>query len=97
MKTKKISMYFPFQTSLELAIKFGESQEIIRLLLRAGANPTSSKTAHNSALTIASHRGLPVLDLLIKAAPTSGDLNYVDANGKLLQQKISIINFITFL
>ncbi|XP_011307512.1 uncharacterized protein [Fopius arisanus] len=84
LKACKISVDIPTkdgQSSLELALKFAESNEIIRLLLNAGANPTSSEIAHDSALTIASRNSTWCLDLLIKKAPTAGDLNYVDAEG----------------
>ncbi|XP_015108756.1 uncharacterized protein LOC107035714 [Diachasma alloeum] len=84
LKACKISVDIPTQegqTSLELAIKFVNSEEIIRLLLRAGANPTSSQTAHDSALTMASREGMRCLPLLIKHAPTPGALNYVDSSG----------------
>ncbi|XP_063988176.1 uncharacterized protein LOC135168168 [Diachasmimorpha longicaudata] len=84
LKACKISVDIPTQegqSSLELAIKFSRLQYIIHLLLDAGANPTSSARAHDSALTMASREGLSCLPLLIKHAPTPRTLDYLDSSG----------------
>lgn len=62
-------------------MKHCASPDIVNLLLKSGANPTSNITAHDSALTIAGKYSSPFLPQLIKYVSTSGSLNNVDSEG----------------
>ncbi|KAL2720425.1 putative ankyrin repeat domain-containing protein 31 [Vespula squamosa] len=68
-------------TSLELAIKHNVSTEIVKLLLKAGANPASLKSVHDSALIIASKTNFSLLPELIKHVPCVKLLNNMDCTG----------------
>lgn len=72
------------QTSLELAVKHNVSTEIVKLLLKAGANPVSLKPVHESALIIASKTNFSLLPELVKHVSCTKLLNNVDFTGKSL-------------
>ncbi|XP_043663473.1 putative uncharacterized protein DDB_G0282133 [Vespula pensylvanica] len=68
-------------TSLELAVKYNVSTEIVKLLLKAGANPVSLKPVHESALIIASKTNFPLLPELVKHVSCIKLLNNMDFTG----------------
>lgn len=71
------------QTSLELAIKYDAHDEIVKLLLKAGAQPVIPKNIHESALIIASKQSSSLLSMLIEQVSDSKLLDQVDSEGKL--------------
>ncbi|KAL6431934.1 hypothetical protein ACFW04_007393 [Cataglyphis niger] len=68
-------------TSLELAIKYDARSEIVKLLLKAGAQPVIPKYIHESALIIASKRASPLLPMLIDQVSDSKLLDQIDSEG----------------
>ncbi|XP_029678807.1 uncharacterized protein LOC115244927 isoform X3 [Formica exsecta] len=68
-------------TSLELAIKYDARSEIVKLLLKAGAQPVIPKYIHESALIIASKRSSPLLSMLIDQVSESKLLDQIDSEG----------------
>ncbi|KAI4495711.1 hypothetical protein M0802_008334 [Mischocyttarus mexicanus] len=70
-----------YMTSLELAIKHKMSTDIVKLLLQYGANPTSPKKVHESALIMACKMEHILLPELIKHVKFIEQLNNVDNNG----------------
>lgn len=68
-------------TSLELAVKYDVHSEIVKLLLKAGAQPVISKYIHESALIIASKRSSPLLLMLINHVSDSKLLDQIDSEG----------------
>lgn len=71
------------QTSLELAIKYDAHEEIVKLLLKAGAQPVIPKYIHESALIIASKQSSPLLSMLIENISDSKLLDQIDSEGEL--------------
>lgn len=71
------------ETALELAIKYQVIDEIIHMLLQAGANPSSSRLAHDSPLTIACYQQSKFISLLIKNIKEPKDLDHTDSSGKI--------------
>lgn len=71
------------QTSLELAIKYDAHDEIVKFLLKAGAQPVIPKKIHESALIIASKQSSPLLSMLIEQVSDSKLLDQVDSEGEL--------------
>ncbi|XP_046828913.1 probable serine/threonine-protein kinase DDB_G0282963 [Vespa crabro] len=69
------------ETSLELAVKHNVSIEIVKLLLKAGANPVSLKPIHETALIIASKTNSLLLPELVKHVPCIKLLNNIDSTG----------------
>ncbi|KAF7994678.1 hypothetical protein HCN44_004150 [Aphidius gifuensis] len=69
------------ETALELAIKYEVIDEIIHMLLEAGADPSSSRLAHDSSLTIACYQQSPFISLLIKNIKNPKDLDHIDSSG----------------
>lgn len=84
VKQKKTLSYFLlyFQTSLELAIKCNASNDIVDLLLKAGAKPISLELLHESAVIIASKQSSPFLLQLLNYIIDPKLLNRVDSSGK---------------
>lgn len=84
VKQKKNSFIFiiSFQTSLELAIKSNASNDIVDLLLKAGAKPLSLELLHESAIIIASKQSSPFLLQLLNYVIDPKLLNRVDSLGK---------------
>lgn len=72
------------QTSLELAIKYDARSEIVKLLLKAGAQPVIPKYIHESALIIASKRSSPLLSMLIDQVSESKLLDQIDSEGEII-------------
>lgn len=72
------------QTSLELAIKYDAHSEIVKLLLKAGAQPVIPKYIHESALIIASKRSSPMLSMLINQVSDPKLLDQIDSEGKII-------------
>ncbi|XP_070157286.1 uncharacterized protein [Polyergus mexicanus] len=68
-------------TSLELAIKYDARSEIVKLLLKAGAQPVIPKYIHESALIIASKRSSPLLSMLIDQVSELKLLDQIDSEG----------------
>ncbi|XP_072762477.1 uncharacterized protein [Anoplolepis gracilipes] len=68
-------------TSLELAIKYDARSEIVELLLKAGAQPVTSRYIHESALIIASKQSSPLLSMLIDHVSDSKLLDQIDSEG----------------
>ncbi|PBC30188.1 DNA-binding protein Ets97D [Apis cerana cerana] len=68
-------------TSLELAIKCNASNDIVDLLLKAGAKPISLELLHESAVIIASKQSSPFLLLLLNYVIDPQLLNRVDSLG----------------
>ncbi|CAL1679235.1 unnamed protein product [Lasius platythorax] len=68
-------------TSLELAIKYDAHSEIVKLLLKAGAQPVIPKYIHESALIIASKRSSPMLSMLINQVSDPKLLDQIDSEG----------------
>ncbi|XP_011259401.1 uncharacterized protein LOC105253222 [Camponotus floridanus] len=68
-------------TSLELAIKYDAHDEIVKLLLKAGAQPVIPKYIHESALIIASKQSSSLLSMLIEHVSDSKLLDQIDSEG----------------
>ncbi|XP_017756247.1 PREDICTED: uncharacterized protein LOC108548005 [Eufriesea mexicana] len=68
-------------TSLELAIKFDVSKNIVKLLLEAGAKPVLSDLLHDSAVILASKLSSPFLVDLLNYVTEPKLLNHVDLSG----------------
>ncbi|KAG7214058.1 hypothetical protein KM043_001424 [Ampulex compressa] len=68
-------------TSLELAIKCNVSEDIVKFLLKAGAQPVVNEVAHDSALHIASKMSSPLLLELIDYVKDPKLLNQMDSVG----------------
>ncbi|XP_031772678.1 uncharacterized protein PF11_0213-like [Apis florea] len=68
-------------TSLELAIKSNASNDIVDLLLKAGAKPLSLELLHESAIIIASKQSSPFLLQLLNYVIDPKLLNRVDSLG----------------
>ncbi|XP_011864643.1 PREDICTED: uncharacterized protein LOC105560283 isoform X3 [Vollenhovia emeryi] len=69
------------ETSLELAIKYNVSNEIVKLLLNAGAQPVLRRALHESAVIIASKKSSPLLPMLISRVTDSRLLDEIDSDG----------------
>ncbi|CAL7942573.1 unnamed protein product [Xylocopa violacea] len=69
-------------TCLELAIKYDASENIVKLLLEAGAKPISSELLHESAVILASKLSSSLLPLLLSYVIEPKLLNQVDSTGK---------------
>lgn len=83
IKGKKTFIFIiNFQTSLELAIKCNASNDIVDLLLKAGAKPVSLELLHESAVIIASKQSSPFLLQLLNYVIDPKLLNQVDSSGK---------------
>lgn len=67
---------------MELAIKCNASNDIIDLLLKAGAKPVSLELLHESAVIIASKQSSPFLLQLLNYVIDPKLLNQVDSSGK---------------
>lgn len=67
---------------MELAIKCNASNDIVDLLLKAGAKPISLELLHESAVIIASKQSSPFLLLLLNYVIDPQLLNRVDSLGK---------------
>ncbi|XP_076236994.1 uncharacterized protein LOC143180868 [Calliopsis andreniformis] len=84
MKAMKINIDVTTEdgmTSLELAIKFNSSRDIVHVLLEAGANPISAELLHESAIMLASKLSSPLLPDLLKYVTNKKLLNQVDSEG----------------
>ena len=84
LQASKMSIDIPTddgETCLELAIKWNASEDIVKLLLKNGANPVSSELLHDSAILLASKCSSPLLPDLVKCVTDSKLLNQVDSLG----------------
>lgn len=65
-----------------MAIKHNVSIEIVKLLLKAGANPVSPNPIHETALIIASKQNFSLLPELVQHVSCNELLNNIDSAGK---------------
>ncbi|XP_076757140.1 uncharacterized protein LOC143427117 [Xylocopa sonorina] len=68
-------------TCLELAVKYDASENIVKLLLEAGAKPILSELLHESAVILASKQSSSLLPRLLSYVTEPKLLNQVDSTG----------------
>ncbi|XP_012153578.2 uncharacterized protein LOC100878432 [Megachile rotundata] len=69
------------ETCLELAVKYNSSEDIVTVLLEAGAKPITSELLHESAILLASKCSSPLLPVFLKYVTYPELLNQMDSLG----------------